>query len=268
MLELQSQIPTVLRAKFVWNTKSLSNIGLIPAKALDPYSLKPLNTSFMPSSRVFKANQQFSSKLYPFLPAAISPKTSYAKGPGLGSNDAGVAGIPSNFTVYSLDEYGNQRLNGGDMWTAVLSQHCKHFPSKATLHGHFTNLQNGSYYVEYMPTVSGRYWLAIVTANEQELASAVLPVAQIMASPLNIKSSPFSVLILSGQVSITNSEIVGNIFNTVSGFSSFFMLLVRDVFGNFASGDRPSPRRTLMRGLRVSLTPPLQAKTQSSSTRA
>ena len=240
MLEIQTQIPTSLRAKFVWNVKSLANIGLIPSKSLDPLSLTPLNASSMPSSRVFKANQQFASKFYSFLPAAVSSKTSYALGPGLDNNDAGIAGVPSNFTVYSVDEYGNPRLNGGDMWTAVLSQHCKHYPSKATLYGHFTNLQNGSYYVEYMPTVSGRYWLSIITANANDVATTVMPVSQIMASPLNIMSSPFSILILSGKVSIANSQIVGNIYNTVSGFSSFFLLLVRDVFGNYASGEQPS----------------------------
>ena len=70
MLEIQTQIPTSLRAKFVWNVKSLANIGLIPSKSLDPLSLTPLNTSSMPSSRVFKANQQFASKFYSFLPAS------------------------------------------------------------------------------------------------------------------------------------------------------------------------------------------------------
>jgi hypothetical protein len=57
-----------------------------------------------------------------------------------------------------------------------------------------------------------------------------------MASPLNIQSSPFSILILSGKVSVANCSIVGNIQNAVSGFTSLFLLIVRDIFGNYASG--------------------------------
>jgi hypothetical protein len=161
---------------------------------------------------------------------------SYARGDGLDPNNAGVAGIPSNFTVFSVDEYGNPRLNGGDMWTAVLGQHCKHFPSTASLYAQFSNLQNGSYYVEYTPTVSGRYWLSIVSSNEDAAASAIKPVVFFMSSPMNIKNSPFSVMILSGRVSVINCSIVGNTYNAVSGFSSFFLLMVQDVFGNYASG--------------------------------
>ena len=227
---------TVLQAKFYWNLKGLSFIGISPSKSLHPLSLTPLNTTVMPAGRVFRGSQLFSSKMYPFLPAAISPKMSYARGDGLDPNNAGVAGIPSNFTVFSVDEYGNPRLNGGDMWTAVLGQHCKHFPSTASLYAQFSNLQNGSYYVEYTPTVSGRYWLSIVSSNEDAAASAIKPVALFMSSPMNIKNSPFSVMILSGRVSVINCSIVGNTYNAVSGFSSFFLLMVQDVFGNYASG--------------------------------
>ena len=53
---------------------------------------------------------------------------------------------------------------------------------------------------------------------------------------MNIKDSPFSITILSGEVSVGNCSIVGNTFNAISGFSSFLLLIVRDVFGNYASG--------------------------------
>jgi hypothetical protein len=216
--------------------KSVEFLGLTPTKSLHPVSLTPLNTTVMPISRVFRATQLFSSKFYPFVPADVSPKTSFALGPGLDYENAGSAGIPSNFTVFSVDAYGNPRLNGGDMWTATLSQHCKHFPSSATLYAEFSNLQNGTYYAEYTPTVSGRYWLSIVSANSDGLASPALPVARIMSSPLNIKQSPFSILILSGQVDVASCRVLGNIYNSVSGFTSFFLLMVQDVFGNYASG--------------------------------
>jgi hypothetical protein len=236
LLSLHTKISAVLRAKFVWNTKSIAFTGLTPTKALHPQTLTPLNTTVMPAGRVFRGNQQFSSKVYPFPPAPISAKSSYASGPGLDINNAGSAGIPSNFTVFSVDDYGNPRLNGGDMWTAVLGQHCKHYPSASTLYGQFSNLQNGTYYVEYMATISGRYWLSIVTTNDDANAGSAQSVAQIMASPLNIQSSPFSILILSGKVSVANCSIVGNIQNAVSGFTSLFLLIVRDIFGNYASG--------------------------------
>lgn len=239
VLELYTKVSTVFQAKLYWNINGLSFLGLTPTKSLHPQTLTPLNTTVMPSARVFRGSQMLTSKMYPFLPAAISPATSYARGPGLDPNNAGTVGIPSNFTVYSVDEYGNPRLNGGDMWTAVLSQHCKHFPSAATLYAEFSNLQNGSYYVEYTPTVSGRYWLSIITSNADDArnpATAARPVIQFMSSPMNIKGSPFSILILSGQVSIANCSIIGNIYNSISGFSSYFLLMVRDIFGNYASG--------------------------------
>jgi hypothetical protein len=239
VLELYTQVSTVFLAKFFWNINSLSFLGLTPTKSLHPVSLTPLNATVMPTGRVFKGSQVFSSKMYPFLPGAISPKKSYALGGGLDPNNAGTAGIPSNFTVFSVDNYGNPRLNGGDLWVAVLGQHCKHFPSSATLYAEFSNLQNGSYYVEYTPTVSGRYWLSVVSANKDSArssAGAADPVVQFMSSPMNIKDSPFSIMILSGEVSVGNCSIVGNTFNAISGFSSFLLLIVRDVFGNYASG--------------------------------
>jgi hypothetical protein len=236
MLSLHTKISTVLRAKFIWNTKGLAFAGLTPTKSLHPLTLTPLNTTVMPAGRVFRGNQQFSSKMYPFPPAAISAKSSYARGPGLDINNAGSAGIPSNFTVFSADDYGNPRLNGGDMWTAVLGQHCKHHPSASTLYAQFSNLQNGTYYVEYTATISGRYWLSIIITNDDKNAGSAQAIAQIMASPLNIQNSPFSIMILSGKVSVANCSIVGNIVNAVSGFSSFFLLIVRDIFGNYASG--------------------------------
>jgi hypothetical protein len=233
---VHTKISTTLRARFYWNMKSVEFLGLTPTKSLHPVSLTPLNTTVMPTTRVFRATQLFSSKFYPFLPADVSPKTSFARGPGLDYENAGSAGTPSNFTVFSVDAYGNPRLNGGDMWTATLSQHCKHFPSTATLYAEFSNLQNGTYYVEYTPTVSGRYWLSVASANSDGLDSPALPVARIMSSPLNIKQSPFSILILSGQVDVASCRILGNIYNSVSGFTSFFLLMVQDVFGNYASG--------------------------------
>jgi hypothetical protein len=210
--------------------------GLTPSKSLHPQSLTPLNATVMPASRVFRSNQQFLSQLYPVLPAAVSPQASYAVGPGLDTQVAGYAGIPSNFTVYSVDDFGNARLNGGDLWGAVLSQHCKHFPSSATLYAHFSNLQNGTYYAEYTATVSGRYWLSIVVANSDGVIGPTKPVSQLMTSPYNIKNSPFLVLIQSGQVDTAACRIIGNLENAVAGFSSFVLLIVQDIFGNFASG--------------------------------
>jgi hypothetical protein len=211
-------------------------MGLTPTKSLHAETMTPLNTTVMPSSRIFRGSQLLNQKYYAFIPAAVHANSSYALGPGLDTNNAGSAGIPANFTVFSVDMYGNARLNGGDMWTAVLAQHCKHHPSAAILYAEFSNLQNGSYYVEYTATVSGRYWLSIVSSNEGSSAGNAQSIMQAMASPFNIKNSPFSILILSGEVSPANCSIVGNTFHAVSGFSSFFLLIVRDVFGNYASG--------------------------------
>lgn len=181
-----------------------------------------------------------------FLPGAVSANNSYAKGQGVQFLDSAKAGKSSFFSVFARDSKNNDRLSGGDFWEVLIM---KDKNIQQLSWADVTNFGNGTYRCEYLLTTSGRYTLAIKSTNDEyndtfdnddDVSTKLkgeLGALAFFQSPMQIKESPFSVYINSGKVDINRVLAFGNgLYAGISGFSSYFVLRVMDVFGNPASG--------------------------------
>jgi hypothetical protein len=184
-----------------------------------------------------------------FLPGAVDSAQSYAKGQGVMYIDSAKAGVSSFFSIFARDSKSNHRLSGGDFWE-VLMMKDKNIQQLSW--ADVINFGNGTYRCEYLLTTSGRYTLAIKSTNNEynntfapddKLYSSLLKlinqegVLDFFQSPMQVRDSPFSVYVNSGRVDIAKVLAFGNgLYSGISGFSSYFVLRVMDVFGNQASG--------------------------------
>lgn len=184
-----------------------------------------------------------------FLPGAVSSSQSYAKGQGVLYTDSAKAGVPSIFSIFAKDSNSNHRLSGGDFWEVLMM---KDKNIQLLSWAYVVNFGNGTYSCEYLLTTSGRYTLAVKSTNKEYNDTFAFDtdfqrkltklsdqegVLAFFQSPLQIKDSPFSVYINSGRVDIARVLAFGNgLYAGISGFSSYFVLRVMDVFGNPTSG--------------------------------
>jgi hypothetical protein len=180
-----------------------------------------------------------------FLPGAVSAKYSYANGQGVMYSDSARAGVSAIFSIFARDSMGNTRLSGGDFWEVLMmrDKNIQHLSWADVI-----NFGNGTYSCEYLLTTSGRYTLAVKSTNHEHddtLGEESNPrtsnrdssVLAFLQSAMQIQNSPFSVYVNSGKVDIAKVLAFGNgLFTGISGFSSYFVLRVMDVFGNPASG--------------------------------
>lgn len=91
------------------------------------------------------------------MPGRTSPGHSKAFGPGLAYFQTTRSGIGVPFQIDSYDEYDNLRLVGGDQYIVALV----HEHQEGQSYAEVSNIGNGSYYVVYNVTLSGRYSLHI-----------------------------------------------------------------------------------------------------------
>ena len=143
---------------------------------------------------------------------APSGVESIARGPGLGIGGtvAGVAGIPSFFTVQAKDAAGNNRTAAGDRVVAVLTG-----PARIECAVQYlADSPGGVYELSYLPLVSGVYTLSVSVAGDE------------------VRNGPFLPLIVPAQTAGGACEVVNDISLGVPNRTSFFTVLARDIFGN------------------------------------
>jgi len=143
---------------------------------------------------------------------APSGTVSIARGPGLGMGGtvAGVAGVPSFFTVQVKDAAGNNRSVAGDRVAAVLSG-----PARVECAVQYLSGSSGGVYeLSYLPLVSGVYTLRVSVADEE------------------VSNGPFMPLIVPAQADGGSCEVIGGFSAIVANISSFFTVVARDMFGN------------------------------------
>jgi hypothetical protein len=91
------------------------------------------------------------------VPGPTSAGHSHVHGPGLNYAFGSRAGLGNYFWIDSYDEHRNPRLSGGDQWTVTMVAADK----GNVVYGRVTNLGNGTYYVGYNITISGRYTVSV-----------------------------------------------------------------------------------------------------------
>jgi hypothetical protein len=207
----------------------------------DNFGVKSINT--------FGKDIELYKRYVSFLPGAVNPTRSYAEGRGVRYIDSARAGTSSFFSIFARDSNGNNRLSGGDFWE-VLMMRDKNIQQLSW--ADVTNFGNGTYSCEYLLTTSGRYTLAVKSTNNDyndtlanDADDQIGPIRKtnmegvldFFRSPMQIVGSPFSIYINSGQVDVSKVLAFGNgLYVGISGFSSYFVLRVMDIFGNQASG--------------------------------
>eukprot|EP01119_Soliformovum_irregulare_P019678 TRINITY_DN6285_c0_g1_i2.p1 TRINITY_DN6285_c0_g1~~TRINITY_DN6285_c0_g1_i2.p1 ORF type:complete len:1759 (+),score=451.20 TRINITY_DN6285_c0_g1_i2:385-5661(+) len=140
----------------------------------------------------------------PFLPS--NPTDAYAYGPG---TVFAIAGVQANFTIQSVDVYGNRVLLGGDVFTVTLTS------GSQSVTGTVVDNQDGSYSASYVATVAGSYVLTITTGGNQ------------------IRNSPLNVTVYAGTPG-ASSVITGWSGTFVAGTVVNFNITSLDRYGNVA----------------------------------
>jgi len=104
-------------------------------------------------------------------PGPTSAGHSHAYGPGLAFAFASRSGLGSYFWIDAYDRYGNPRLTGGDQWNVAMVA-----PDKGSVKfGRVTNMGNGTYFVGYNITVSGRYTVSITLKDTPDIVECFAP---------------------------------------------------------------------------------------------
>ena len=83
---------------------------------------------------------------------APSPERSFADGPGLST---AVAGEVATFTIHALDEAGNSRNDGGDVFPTTINGPTGHIPTDTT------DNDDGTYTIRYTPPAAGNYTIKV-----------------------------------------------------------------------------------------------------------
>jgi hypothetical protein len=160
----------------------------------------------------------------------VQPKQCVANGYSLTLVAAGSFGT---FTVYTRDQYSNPRILGGEEVNALLIS--KEYGSPQQPAADVVNNGNGTYFVEYLLTKTGNYFLAINVIPLRQ--SAPTKVNSILSSPFNVQGSPLSVFVMSGPINFETITILGNMRSGVASYYLMHVVRIYDVYGNLASPD-------------------------------
>eukprot|EP00899_Mesostigma_viride_P001211 jgi/Mesvir1/11090/Mv02463-RA.2 len=149
------------------------------------------------------------------LKAVTVPASCYARGAGL---RRALAGESARFVILAVDQLGNKRLSGGDRFQLVFSGPA---PVDTT---RIVDGANGRYTVTYnAPAAVGLYSLAILLDG------------------VNIRGSPFGILVSPGDVEAANSIIsslgTARDGGSVAGDKLFLHIHTRDKCGNTVNSD-------------------------------
>jgi hypothetical protein len=167
---------------------------------------------------------------YLLQPLEIQPNQCVAIGSSL---TLIAAGSFSTFTVYTRDKFSNPRILGGEVVNALLIS--KDYKDPKQLAADVVNNGNGTYFVEYLLTRTGNYFLAI---NVVPLGKkAPTHVNDLLSSQYNVRASPINVFVMSGPINVETINIMGNMQSGVAGFYLMHVVRIYDVYGNLASPD-------------------------------
>eukprot|EP00961_Rhodomonas_salina_P046786 627763-Rhodomonas_salina.1 len=119
--------------------------------------------------------------------------------------------VSSSFSIQSRDEFGNDLSTGGNLLTATLEHvESSHFEFLTVV-----DEQDGSFAVNYVPTVSGVYTLSVTRAKQ------------------HISGSPFTVSAVPSDVDADLTSVVGPWpSHLTAGVSSTICVSAQDSFGN------------------------------------
>jgi hypothetical protein len=161
-------------------------------------------------------------------PLAVDPRRCVTIGSSLTSV---AAGSFSTFTVYSRDMYSNPRILGGEVVNALLIS--QEYSTPKQLAADVVNNGNGTYFVEYLLTKTGKYFLAINIIPLGQVAPA--KVNDILSSAFSLQGFPVSVTVESGPINLQNVSILGNMQSGVASYFLMHIVRIYDVYGNLAS---------------------------------
>eukprot|EP01113_Clastostelium_recurvatum_P004024 TRINITY_DN1178_c0_g1_i1.p1 TRINITY_DN1178_c0_g1~~TRINITY_DN1178_c0_g1_i1.p1 ORF type:complete len:1144 (+),score=354.68 TRINITY_DN1178_c0_g1_i1:38-3469(+) len=139
-----------------------------------------------------------SPSLITTIPAATFSPRSYALGPGV---SAAYVQTPTDFTVYAVDLYGNQRTIGGDQIVVTL------FAQGEKVTATVIDGNNGTYNVQYQVKLRAEYSMQVVMNN------------------VNVQGSPFTLNTQYAQQPTPVVLIVGIVFGSVAilAIAGFFI---------------------------------------------
>lgn len=118
-------------------------------------------------------------------PLKVQPNRCVATGSSLTSV---AAGSFSTFTVFARDQFSNPRILGGELVNALLISKDYTTDAPLQLSADVVNNGNGTYFVEFLLTKTGNYFLAINVIPSGEVAPK--QVNDILASSFNVLGSP------------------------------------------------------------------------------
>jgi hypothetical protein len=161
-------------------------------------------------------------------PLEVQPRRCVADGSSL---TLVAAGAFSTFTVHTKDQYSNPRILGGEVVNVLLISN--NYSNPQQLSADVVNNGNGTYFVEYLLTKAGNYFLAI---NIIPLGKDVpLKVNDLLSSEFNAQGSPFSIFVMSGPINVDSITLLGNMQSGVASVYLMHVVRIYDIYGNLAS---------------------------------
>jgi hypothetical protein len=161
-------------------------------------------------------------------PLPVQPRRCVADGSSL---TMVAAGSFSTFTVHTRDQYSNPRILGGEVVNALLISN--NYSDPQQLSADVVNNGNGTYFVEYLLTKTGNYFLAINIIPLGQIAPS--KVNDVLSSPLSVLGSPFSIAVVSGPINADSITILGNMQSGIASFYLMHVVRIYDIYGNLAS---------------------------------
>jgi len=87
------------------------------------------------------------------------PTKSWAEGPGIEPGNKNTK--PTQFTIHSVDKFNQPRKEGGDLFDVIIED-----PSFNIIDPNITDNKDGTYTVEYQPTIPGKYLVDVIQRNK------------------------------------------------------------------------------------------------------
>lgn len=151
-----------------------------------------------------------------------------------------TAGAPLVFRVVARDQFGNQRLVGGDVLQVVFPQlSATQTPSPLTV----VDAGDATYTISVSPILTGSFTMVIAAVQSSTTGYQSLdPAARaLFLAPYNIQQSPFTLVVQPNKPLATTSTITGTGFvQATAGVRATFTLQLRDLYSNAIDGD-PDP---------------------------
>jgi hypothetical protein len=161
-------------------------------------------------------------------PLQVQPRLCVADGSSL---TMFAAGSFSTFTVHTRDRYSNPRILGGEVVNVLLISNSYSAPQQMA--ADVVNNGNGTYFVEYLLTKAGKYFLAINIMPLDQSAPKL--VNDFISSEFNVQGSPFSIHVMSGPINVSTIAILGNMQSGAASFYLMHIVRIYDIYGNLAS---------------------------------